>query len=58
MILLSFIVSDFIVKQLYVGAHLDRLRSVNGELSSQTSGRLIISVHPKAGQPLMDEVSA
>ena len=39
-------VSDFIVKQLYVGAQSDRLGSVKGEVGSRTSGRSIVSEHP------------
>ena len=36
-------VSDFIVKQLYAGAYPDRLGSVKGEISSQTSDCSIVS---------------
>ena len=48
-------VSDFIVKQLWVGAHSDWLGSVKEEVSSRTSGRSIVSDHPESKDRLFRE---
>ena len=48
-------VSDFIVKQLYVGAHSDRLESIKGEVSSRTSDGPIVRDHPESKDRLFRE---
>ena len=48
-------ISDFIVKQLYVGAHSDWLGSVKGEVSSRTSIRSIVSNYPESQDRLFRE---
>ena len=48
-------VSDFIVKQPYVGAYSDRLGSVKGEVGSRTSGRSIVSDHPESKDRIFRE---
>ena len=45
-------VSDFIVKQLYIGAHSDGLGSVKGEVSSRTRGRSIVFGHHGVPTPI------
>ena len=53
--MLSFQPGDFVVKQLYVEAHWDRLESIKGEVSSRTSGHSIVSDHPESEDKIFRE---